>query len=410
MSVAERIHSANDARRPEGLRRKYKRMRATRAGFFRGTCHLFWEDWPRASSLNDAPPAWSCGDLHFENLGAYKGANRVAYFDINDFDEGALAPCTWDVTRFATSILVAAQDRESDAGVVLAKRFVDGYAATLAAGKATWVERETAVGPVRALLGSVSRRSRRALLREETDLEGNRRTLRIQKKKTIALTPKQRAEVFALVGTFARTQKDAQFFRPIDAAWRLAGNGSAGVERYVLLVRGKGSPDGNCLLDLKAARPTALLPYLSVRQPAWTTDAERIVAVQTRLQAVPPAHLMELRAQKKSFVLRELQPEESRLNIAGSDLRFADFETIADTMAGVIGSAHLRATGRGGSASADELIACGKTSSWKRQVLAYARDYAERVDRDWRQFTTALADGFFRDQLPAIDDQRRPAR
>src|SRR5262249_47243917 len=127
-TVPGRIHRFNAGRRLEGLRRKYKRMRATRAGFFRGTCHLFWKDWPGGSPLDAAPAAWSCGDLHFENLGAFKGANRVEYFDLNDFDEGALAPCTWDVVRFATSVLVAARDWGRDDGIALATWFVDAYA------------------------------------------------------------------------------------------------------------------------------------------------------------------------------------------------------------------------------------------------------------------------------------------
>ena len=398
-SVPERILDFNAGRRPEGLRRKYKRMRESRSGFFRGTCHLFSEDWPRTSMLNDAAAAWSCGDLHFENLGAFRAANRLDYFDLTDFDEAALAPFTWDVTRFATSVLVAARDRDSAEGMSLAERFVDAYAATLAGGRATWIERETAVGPVRDLLQSVRQRSRRDLLLQETVLRGNRRALRIVKKNTLRLTAKERAEVFGIVRAFARTQKDGEFFRPLDAAWRLAGNGSAGVRRYVLLVEGKGSPDRNRLLDLKLARPSALLPYLPLRQPEWATEADRVVALQTRLQAIPPAYLAALRTRGESFVLRELQPQEDRLDLDAGHLRISDFIIIARTMAQVVGSAHLRATGRDGSASADDLIAWGRKPGWKRHVLGYARQYAARVDRDWHEFTTAFDDGFFGDSI-----------
>ncbi len=39
-----------------------------------------------------------------ENFGSYKGDNRQVYFDINDFDEGALAPASWDLVRLLASI------------------------------------------------------------------------------------------------------------------------------------------------------------------------------------------------------------------------------------------------------------------------------------------------------------------
>src|SRR5512139_648781 len=106
--VVERIRSFNQGRVQERLQLKYQRMAASCFAFFRGTCHLFYEDWPAGTPLNSSPPVWICGDLHLENFGSYKGDDRLAYFDINDFDEGVLAPCTWDLARFLTSIFVAA--------------------------------------------------------------------------------------------------------------------------------------------------------------------------------------------------------------------------------------------------------------------------------------------------------------
>jgi len=138
-----RIHSFDAGREPERLKLKYKGMRKTRSAFLRGTCHLFYEDWPRSLSLNNAPLAWLCGDLHFENFGAYKCDNRAVYFDITDFDESVLGPCTWDVARFLTSVLVTARDNKlpTGEGNELCEVFISNYFACLGAGKARWVER-----------------------------------------------------------------------------------------------------------------------------------------------------------------------------------------------------------------------------------------------------------------------------
>ena len=92
-NVIERILIFNQGRDPDRLMLKYRAMRNDTFAFLRGTCHLFYQDWPANSSLNDAPSAWICGDLHLENLGSFKGDNRLTYFDVNDFDEAALAPC-----------------------------------------------------------------------------------------------------------------------------------------------------------------------------------------------------------------------------------------------------------------------------------------------------------------------------
>ncbi len=71
---------------------KYKLMTENMFRFFRGTCHLFYEDLSKTNTIPPAPLTWICGDLHLENFGSYKGDNRLVYFDLNDFDESILAP------------------------------------------------------------------------------------------------------------------------------------------------------------------------------------------------------------------------------------------------------------------------------------------------------------------------------
>src|SRR6185437_14141187 len=92
LSIVSRIRRFNADREPERLALKYAAMRRDPFAFFRGTAHLFYADWPRPSPLDATPLTWACGDLHLENFGSYKGHNGLAYFDINDFDEAALAP------------------------------------------------------------------------------------------------------------------------------------------------------------------------------------------------------------------------------------------------------------------------------------------------------------------------------
>ena len=106
--VAQSILDYNRGRDPEMLQRKFELLRADSYAFFRGTCHLFYQNLPRHAALATAPALLVCGDLHLENFGVYKGDNRLAYFDLSDFDEATLAPFTFDVLRFVSSIHVAA--------------------------------------------------------------------------------------------------------------------------------------------------------------------------------------------------------------------------------------------------------------------------------------------------------------
>jgi uncharacterized protein (DUF2252 family) len=86
---------------------------------------------------------------------------------------------------------------------------------------------------------------------------------------------------------FANTQHNPTFFKVLDIARRIAGTGSLGLERYVILVRGRGGPDGNFLLDLKYQLPSSLAPFVHIKQPLWTCEAQRVASIQRRAQAIP---------------------------------------------------------------------------------------------------------------------------
>jgi uncharacterized protein (DUF2252 family) len=137
-------------------------MRASAFVFLRGTCHLFYDRLPKSGICKSAPMTWCCGDLHLENFGSYKGDNRLVYFDINDFDEAALAPASWELSRIITSIMVSAHsfDKTTENAKKLSKQLIEAYAEALLTGKARWVERETSH---RARYSAVRGRSDRRL-------------------------------------------------------------------------------------------------------------------------------------------------------------------------------------------------------------------------------------------------------
>jgi uncharacterized protein (DUF2252 family) len=396
--VLKRIAAQNAGREAERLRMKYEKMASDPFVFFRGSCHLFYDDWPEKTALDEAPLAWICGDLHLENFGSYRGENRLVYFDITDFDEAALAPATWDVARFATSLLLAATDLALDhaASERLARGYLDAYAAALAKGKALWVERATATGMVRKLLRTLRRRKRADFLAARVVRERGALLLRMIEGKTLPATKQQKAAVSALFERVGRADDRERFFRPLDVARRVAGTGSLGVRRYSVLMQGKGAPDGYSLADLKEALPSAVVPALERRgfaQPKWIGQAKRVVSIQRRCQAVSAALLHAVRFDNRSWVLRELQPTEDRLSFKPGKTSPRQLADAVATFGQVTAWAHLRGSGREGAAVADALIAFGARRDWREATLRHARSYAAVVRDDWAAFRDAWKAG-----------------
>lgn len=386
--MVRRILADNSGRDPEMLARKFAAMRRAPFTFYRGTAHLFYDAADILSPLTGAPATWSSGDAHLENFGCYKGDNRLAYFDVNDFDEAALAPLTWDLVRLLASAHLGAgpEDFAPADRRDLARAILTDYVAEVRTGKARWIERATAEGPIRKLLRQARRRTRRQLLDERTVQRGRTRRLRILPGRQRPAPRQEQAAVRQLLEGLRRTAEDPGFFALRDVVRRVAGLASLGVPRFAALVEGRGSPHRNYLLDLKAAVPSAMALASPVAQPHWQSEAERIVTVQGWVQAVSPALLLPVRLGRRSMVLRELQPTADRLRAAQWRLRGLALGHLAHATASVVAWGHLRAAGRRGAAPIEELIAFARRRDWQRPVLHAAEAMARRSMAEWEAF------------------------
>jgi uncharacterized protein (DUF2252 family) len=394
-NIVNRMRSFNQNRLPEMVALKYRNMRANPFAFFRGSCHLFYEDWPASSELNSAPLTWVCGDLHLENFGAYKGENRLTYFDINDFDDGALAPCTWDLARFLTGLNLAGKILElaDEDSQTLGAHFLDTYFATLARGQIRSLERATATGLARQLMRTLKTRQRHKFLDERSRRVKQERRFKIETDHYEKVASDEYQRIKATIQAFGEDAQAGKFYRVQDIAFRVAGTGSLGLKRYAILVEGRGSPDENFILDLKEARAAAFAARLNVPQPAWTSQAQRVAAIQARLQAMPPALLAPLEMDGGWYIVRELQPAQDKISLAAWDKRPGQIKKLLGSMAEIVAWSQLRSGGRDGSAIADELIAFGASAALKNDLLAYSQTYARQAQADYKKFSEALDSG-----------------
>ena len=394
-NIVQEIQRFNRGRDPRRLLLKYRAMRESAFAFLRGTCHLVYAGLPAEAALQRAPAAWISGDLHLENFGAYKGDNRLVYFDLNDFDEACLAPCTWEPLRMLASISLAGDklgtgEREE---LKLCRVFLDAYCTELAAGKPRWIERPLAQGLIRDLLQDLKRTERVKFLDKRTFLKGKHRKFRIDDKHALETSERERKQVTTHLERFARGKKHRDFYRVLDVVDRIAGTGSLGVKRYAVLVEGRGSPDGNFLLDVKQALPSAPAGHLKARQPAWASEAERVMTLQRTLQAISPALLACLQIGRTSYVLKELQPEEQRVNLDAHRDAPEKLESVVRSMGALTAWSQLRAAAWRGSAGREELMEFGADTRWCKELLELARERSDVIAGYWKEYCGAYDAG-----------------
>jgi uncharacterized protein (DUF2252 family) len=398
-TIPERIKQFNANRLPVYTAMKYEIMAEDPFRFFRGTCHLFYEDLSRAENFPSSPISWICGDLHLENFGTYKGDNRLIYFDLNDFDEGLLAPAAWEVVRMVTSIFVGCESLGINKKETrqIADLFLRSYKIHLSSGKARYLEVETADGIVRTFLERIAQRKQKELIRQRTEEGKNGRLqMRIDHVRFFPIDKALRKVLMAHVNHWIQKSLALKVrYQAIDVCFRVAGTGSLGVNRYVFLVQNMEDPRKHLLIDMKEAPPSSVQPWLKVPQPAWASEAERVVAIQHRMQNINPALLSTTEFRGAPYVMKEMQPTADKIDFLTVKDRYKDIACVVEDMAFLTASAQLRSAGRQGAAVPDLLIEFGQDSYWQASLLEYATQYASQVKKDYQEYFTAYKAGFF---------------
>lgn len=393
----KRIKQFNAGLLPEMVQLKYQAMAESVFRFFRGTCHLFYEDLAAAEPLPLSPLAWICGDLHIENFGSYKGDNRLVYFDLNDFDEALLAPCSYEVVRMVTSIFIAFEylGFEAEKATKMAELFVKIYAATLAKGKAISIDPRTAKGVVCDFLKSAARTTYKDLLKKRTVSRKRTIMLSLEDERHFKLEKTLRKSLKAHIQEWIKTSSDGPYnYKVQSTVFRLAGTGSIGVKRYLFLLKSTNTKGHYLLLDMKQARPSSVSPYLQVQQLQWENEASRVIGIQQRMQQVSAALLSQTVFQEESFVLQELQPVKDSIKFKQLKDYRDMYQVVAD-MASLTASAQLRSGGMQGSGNLDELMAFGADQGWQQAVIDYARLYAETTAAYYRQYMKDYKNGIY---------------
>lgn len=107
------------------------RMLQSPFAFYRGSAAVMAADLRAAPTT--AVDVVSCGDAHISNFGFFASPERELVFDLNDFDEGGVAPWEWDLRRLAASVHIGGRDAglAEDACRDAVRTAVESYRTTL---------------------------------------------------------------------------------------------------------------------------------------------------------------------------------------------------------------------------------------------------------------------------------------
>ncbi len=387
MSLIKRIEKYNDGAAPVLYDLKMRAMAESPFRFYRGTCHLFAEDLSKIYERKPRIKVWNCGDAHFENFGSYKGDNRQVYFDVNDFDEAFLGNPAAELTRFITSIIVAAMQM-GVSSVKIHKAVNDilqEYIVTVQRRKALMLESEVAHGAFKKFFSQMSTLDRDDFIGKRTIKEKGLLKLKIDDKRYISLDEEKKKELFkSITPMMAKSNRFAEMVFE-DAAIRIAGTGSLGLERYCVLFYSK-RKGKQYLLDIKEARRSCYAGLSGSKQPTFRNNAERIITAGHIMQFTPAAFIAPLRMAGKWFVIKELQPTADRMSLEAFDKDFNRLAEVAREMSKLIAYAHIRSCGNYGASTVDELVLFSDKKQWQREVLDIAGTLAIKNSKYYRTF------------------------
>ncbi|SDC82299.1 Uncharacterized conserved protein, DUF2252 family [Cupriavidus sp. YR651] len=386
-AATESILLYNHGRDPERLTLKLAAIAADPFAFFRGTNHLYAASMATEADLLQAPTTYVCGDLHVENFGTFKGDNGLVYFDLNDFDDAMVAPLTVDVVRMLSSVMVAGERfglSEPDTRAACT-HMLSEYTTALRAGKPRWVERATAIGLVATLLRQVKRRKRGALLASRTELRDGRRRLEFDRH-AMPADKAGRHSGIEILAEYSKQEHHGHRFVAEDVARRVAGVGSLGLERYVVLAHERDVPTALRLIDIKRAAPSAWDRMPKRSQPRWGSDAQRVVAIQQVMQAASPALLSYVPMGSASYVVKSLQPTTDRVDLEHCRDKAA-LQAVLATMAHAAAWAHLRGCGHHAADRIEQLQDFAAGGRWQSTALRLAKHGRDVSLAQWRAYT-----------------------
>jgi len=398
---------------------RYGRMMVSPFTFYRGAAAIMVGDLARTPATGLRVQA--CGDCHLLNFGGFATPERKLIFDINDFDETAIAPWEWDVKRLVASFVIAGRANRfnkancREAAWWAARRYREQmaeyaqslvlstwYAAVdLEALVATGTDRDFQRFTRKKVLDATDAHTQHHELHKLTHKEGERPRIIDAPPLIFHIDDIQKHERYhrAIERSFAAyrtTLHPSQCvlldrYQLVDVAIKVVGVGSVGTECGVaLLMSGNGEP---LFLQFKEARESVLEPFAG--RSAYVHRGQRVVAGQRIIQAASDVFLgWTLWDDGRHMYIRQLS--DVKIKPVVEVMKPVNLSSYAKACGWALARAHAR------SGDAVMLSAyMGKSEAFEDALSSFAVAYADQNERDYDKFVAAIRSGRVKAESPA---------
>ena len=402
-----------ESRLPDLVPLRYARMKATPFTFLRGAAAVMAAD--LAATPSSGLMVQAAGDCHCLNFGGFATPERRLAFDINDFDETAVAPWEWDLKRLAASFVVATLDvLNREERVELAEIVARGYRETMAEIAAmpvldAWyhtldIDEESAAQAIGIGAGQVRKaavaRNHAVEIPVISHRKGSQPHIDDNPAHGVYHPPPADAAAFRAaveaglvdyvdsLGPERRTL--LQRYRLADTAYKVVGVGSVGTLCGILLMV---SGDGEALyLQFKEATRSVLEAYAG--PSPFTHHGERVVRGQRLLQLASDMLLgFATGPTGRHIYVRQLRDAKIKPQLETMTPR--NFRRYAATCSEVLARAHAR--------TADAVVLSaylGKSAAFDEAIGTFSAAYARQTEKDHEALLKALRSG----RLPSRDE------
>jgi uncharacterized protein (DUF2252 family) len=397
---------------------RYGRMMVSPFTFYRGAAAIMAGDLAQTPATGLRVQA--CGDCHLLNFGGFATPERKLVFDINDFDETAIAPWEWDVKRLVASFVIAGRANHfnkahcREAAWWAARRYREQmteyaqssvlstwYAAVdLEALVATGTDRDFSRFTRKKILESTDARTQHHELHKMTHEEGDRPRIidsppLIYHIDDIQKHARYHRAVERSIMSYRTTLHASQEllldrYQLVDVAIKVVGVGSVGTECGVaLLMSGNGEP---LFLQFKEARESVLEPFAG--RSAFAHHGQRVVAGQRIMQAASDIFLgWAVWDDGRHMYIRQLS--DLKIKPVIEAMKPVNLSSYAKTCGWALARAHAR--------SGDAVMLStymGRSEAFEDAMGAFAVAYADQNERDYDKFVGAIRSGRVKAETP----------
>jgi uncharacterized protein (DUF2252 family) len=318
--------------------------------YVRGSTVQFyrWLEERGERAVPKGPSVWICGDCHAGNLGPLAAADGKIHVQIRDLDQTVIGNPNHDLIRLALSLSSAARGSDLP-GVTTAhmlEQMMIGYQSALKGPRAQNNIESDRPNCIRVVMRRAMSRTWKHLARERlkdlkpTIPKGERFWPLAKRERKDIGRLFEREDVRRLV-TSLKSRPDDATIEVLDAAYWMKGCSSLGRFRYAVLLyigRGQSKEDEYCLIDIKEACAAAAPRTPAAEMPR--DNGKRVVEGARHLSPALGDRMMSAKLLGRSVVLRELMPQDLKLEI--DQLTRMEAMDSARYLAEVVGKAHAR--------------------------------------------------------------------